>query len=110
MPVATTGMNALQLHHIRSAVTAVRNPEITAGRWAGVNSSASRGGARRSRTAFHRSGSRTNSRTPSAAAAGRRPHANTHRHDVAGAFGKTVPVINWFTYPASTMNTGAEVY
>ena len=46
-----TGMNALQLHQVISAVTAVMRPLIVSARMAGVNSSATVGAARSLRAA-----------------------------------------------------------
>ena len=71
-----TGMNALQLHHRTSAVSAVIRPLMVAGRIAAVNSSATRGGVR-SLFDTQRSGSLTKKRTTSATAAGIRPLRNT---------------------------------
>src|SRR5215213_4314533 len=75
-PLAMTGMNALQLHHRTSAVSAVMSPLIVDGRIAAVKSSATLGGVR-SRLDTQRSGSLTNIRTRSAAAAGIRPLRKT---------------------------------
>ena len=76
-PLATTGRNALQLHHVISATSAIMKPLMVIDRYAGENSSASRGGAAISATDFHRSGSLTNMRTRNATAAGTRPNRKT---------------------------------
>src|SRR5688500_20246785 len=64
-PVATTEMNALQLHHVISATTAINSPLIVMARYCGVKSSARRGGADFAAAFFHRSGSLTNNLTRS---------------------------------------------
>ena len=76
-PVATTEMNALQLHHVIRATTAISSPLIVMARYCGVKSSAIRGGAAWLAACFQRSGSFTNSRTRNATAAGSRPKRNT---------------------------------
>ena len=59
-PVATTEMNALQLHQVIKATTAIKRPLIVMARYCGVKSSAIRGGAAWLAAFFHRSGSFTN--------------------------------------------------
>ncbi len=76
-PVETTGMKALQLHHMIRATTAMQNPERVMARYRGVKSSARRGGGAEEAADFQRSGSRTKRRTRKAAAAGISPARKT---------------------------------
>src|SRR3954465_658877 len=83
-PLATTEINALQLHHVISAVTAMQKPLIVRARYFGEKSSEIF--ARCSlATAFQRSGSLIKSRTASAAAAGINPNKKTYRHETLGS-------------------------
>src|SRR5436190_23179760 len=87
-PFATIGMNALPLHHVIRAVTAIRNPPMVRALYFGEKSSEIF--ARCSLpTFFHRSGSLINKRTKNATAAGASPNRNTYRHEVAGSVKKT---------------------
>ena len=76
-PFATSGMNALQLHHVMIATSDIASPEIVMPRYLGENSSAIRGGAAWVVALAQRSGSLTNIRTAIAAAAGISPVRNT---------------------------------
>ena len=59
-PLDTTGMNALQLHHMMSATIAVRVPDSVSARCFASNSSANFARGAEVTVSFQRSGSRTN--------------------------------------------------
>src|SRR5579884_3454657 len=91
--VAISGMNALQLHQVISAVTAVAKPLIVSARNCGLNSLDTRGRLTCAAVDFQRSGSFTKTRTRKATAAGIRPDRNTYRQEISGLPFMSTPAI-----------------
>ena len=92
-----------------SAISAIANP-LNVSRAVSARTARASAAARAPADArFQRSGSRTNSRTTNATAAGIRPHRKTKRHDVSGAAFRNTPAIWKFANVARNSPKGAEV-